>query len=197
MPDPDTISADYTLRPSELASTLKILVEARQPVMVWGGPGMRQERGGAAGRRRGRPHLLRRARPAARPRRPARHPLARQRQPHPLGAPRLPAAHRQHRPLPRQPGGASLPACRWCRRHCSSSSATASAASTSSPKAPRSWPAATARATAASPTACRRRWHPASSTSRSRSTRRTGANGEPPTGLRPRLSSSSSSGRSS
>ena len=40
MPDPDTISADYTLRPSELAATLKILVEARQPVMVWGGPGI-------------------------------------------------------------------------------------------------------------------------------------------------------------
>ena len=39
MPDPDTISADYTLRPSELAATLKVLVEARQPVMVWGGPG--------------------------------------------------------------------------------------------------------------------------------------------------------------
>ena len=39
MTDPDTISADYTLRPSELAATLKILVEARQPVMVWGGPG--------------------------------------------------------------------------------------------------------------------------------------------------------------
>ena len=39
MSDPDTISADYTLRPSELAATLKILVEARQPVMVWGGPG--------------------------------------------------------------------------------------------------------------------------------------------------------------
>ena len=39
MPDPDTISADYTLRPSELAATLKILVEARQPVMVWGPPG--------------------------------------------------------------------------------------------------------------------------------------------------------------
>ena len=39
MTDPDTISADYTLRPSELAATLKILVEARQPVMVWGAPG--------------------------------------------------------------------------------------------------------------------------------------------------------------
>ncbi len=40
MTDPDdAISADYTLRPSELTATLKILVEARQPVMVWGGPG--------------------------------------------------------------------------------------------------------------------------------------------------------------
>ena len=28
---PDTISADYTLRPAELAATLKVLVEARQP----------------------------------------------------------------------------------------------------------------------------------------------------------------------
>ena len=33
---PDTISADYTLRPSELASTLALLVEARQPCM-WSG----------------------------------------------------------------------------------------------------------------------------------------------------------------
>ena len=40
MTDPDTISADYTLRPSELAATLKVLVEARQPVMVWGAPGI-------------------------------------------------------------------------------------------------------------------------------------------------------------
>ena len=35
----ESISADYTLRPSELASTLAVLVEARQPVMVWGPPG--------------------------------------------------------------------------------------------------------------------------------------------------------------
>ena len=34
-----TISADYTLRPSELAATLALLVEARQPAMVWGPPG--------------------------------------------------------------------------------------------------------------------------------------------------------------
>ena len=39
MTDPDTISADYTLRPSELAATLTLLVEARQPVIVWGPPG--------------------------------------------------------------------------------------------------------------------------------------------------------------
>ena len=36
---PDTISADYSLRPSELAATLALLVEARQPCMVWGPPG--------------------------------------------------------------------------------------------------------------------------------------------------------------
>ena len=39
MTDPDTISADYTLRPSELAATLALLVEARQPCVVWGPPG--------------------------------------------------------------------------------------------------------------------------------------------------------------
>ena len=39
MTDPDTISADYTLRPSELAETLALLVEARQPTLVWGPPG--------------------------------------------------------------------------------------------------------------------------------------------------------------
>ena len=39
MTDPDTISADYTLRPSELAATLALLVEARQPTLVWGPPG--------------------------------------------------------------------------------------------------------------------------------------------------------------
>ena len=39
MTDPDTISADYALRPSELAETLAMLVDARQPTMVWGPPG--------------------------------------------------------------------------------------------------------------------------------------------------------------
>ena len=36
---PENISADYTLRPSELADVLALLVEARQPTMVWGPPG--------------------------------------------------------------------------------------------------------------------------------------------------------------
>ena len=35
MTQPDTISADYTLRPSELA----LVVKARQPCIVWGPPG--------------------------------------------------------------------------------------------------------------------------------------------------------------
>ena len=39
MTEPGTISADYTLRPSELAATLALLVEARQPCIVWGPPG--------------------------------------------------------------------------------------------------------------------------------------------------------------
>ena len=39
MNDPHAISADYTLRPSELAPTLALLVEARQPCIVWGPPG--------------------------------------------------------------------------------------------------------------------------------------------------------------
>jgi len=36
---PEKISADYTLRPSELSQVLALLVEARQPVLVWGPPG--------------------------------------------------------------------------------------------------------------------------------------------------------------
>ena len=39
MSDPDPISAEYSLRPSELADTLALLVEARQPAIVWGPPG--------------------------------------------------------------------------------------------------------------------------------------------------------------
>ena len=36
---PENISADYTLRPSELAEVLATLVKARQPTLVWGPPG--------------------------------------------------------------------------------------------------------------------------------------------------------------
>ena len=36
---PENFSADYTLRPSELAPVLALLVEARQPTIVWGPPG--------------------------------------------------------------------------------------------------------------------------------------------------------------
>ncbi len=39
MPLPENISADYTLRPSELSEVLARLVEARQPTIVWGPPG--------------------------------------------------------------------------------------------------------------------------------------------------------------
>ena len=38
---PETVSADYTLRPSELAEVLALLVEARQPTLVSGPPGRR------------------------------------------------------------------------------------------------------------------------------------------------------------
>ena len=36
---PETISADYTLRPSELVEVLITLVKARQPTMVCNGDG--------------------------------------------------------------------------------------------------------------------------------------------------------------
>ena len=39
MTELNTVSADYSLRPSELAPTLALLVEARQPCIVWGPPG--------------------------------------------------------------------------------------------------------------------------------------------------------------
>ena len=40
MNDPDTVSANYTLRPSELAATLALLVEACQPMILWGAPSL-------------------------------------------------------------------------------------------------------------------------------------------------------------
>ena len=38
MTDPVTIFADYSLHPSELASNQALLVEARQPAILWGAP---------------------------------------------------------------------------------------------------------------------------------------------------------------
>ena len=101
MPDPDTISADYTLRPSELAATLKLLVEARQPVMVWGGPGcgkseVAQQVAAAGGRTYYdvRALLLDPVDLRGIPWRDSD-------KPHPLGSAGFSAANRQHRPLPR------------------------------------------------------------------------------------------------
>ena len=37
MTDPVSIAADYSLTPSELAATLAVLVEARQPAMICNG----------------------------------------------------------------------------------------------------------------------------------------------------------------
>ena len=68
----------------------------------------RQERHCPAGRHRCRPPVCRRPGAAARPRGPARHPVARRRRPHPLGAAGLPAAHGRSRPLAHQPGGAAV-----------------------------------------------------------------------------------------
>ena len=40
MLEPVDVSADYSLTPSELADTLSLLVDAREPCMVWGQPGI-------------------------------------------------------------------------------------------------------------------------------------------------------------
>ncbi len=44
MTDPHTIAAVYSLRPSNLAGTLSLLVEARQPATAWGPPGCAKSR---------------------------------------------------------------------------------------------------------------------------------------------------------
>ena len=41
---PENISADYTLRPSELAAVLALLVEARQPCICVGTAGLGKDR---------------------------------------------------------------------------------------------------------------------------------------------------------
>ena len=92
---PETISADYTLRPSELAEVLALLVEARQPTMVWGPPGaaksmIARQVAVAANRQYVdvRALLLDRLRqPRCRPRRPAPHANAAQQPIGPSGEP--------------------------------------------------------------------------------------------------------------
>ena len=134
MHDPDTISADYTLRPSELAATLKILVEARQPVMVWGGPGIgKSEVAQQVAAEGGRAYYDVRAL-LLDPRRPAAASPGATATTAPAGLRRT-SCHPA--PAPTSTSStwrSSPPACRWCRPRCSSSSATASAASTSSPE---------------------------------------------------------------
>ena len=103
-----TITADYSLRPSALADALARLVEARQPVIVWGPPGVREVPDRPTGRRGLAAHLPRRARAAARPGGPSGHSLARRGRAHPLGAAGVPAPGRRQGALAREPGGAAL-----------------------------------------------------------------------------------------
>ena len=107
MSDPDTVSADYTLRPSELAETLALLVEARQPTILWGAPGcaksaLAQQAANEASRQ----YLDVRALlldPVDLRGIPWR------RRPHPLGAACIPAARRMITgSLAHQPGGTAL-----------------------------------------------------------------------------------------
>ena len=79
MTDPDTVSADYALRPCELAATLALPVEARQPVILWRAPGSAKGRSPSK--------LASMPAASARPRGRARHPVARRRRQNPLGAP--------------------------------------------------------------------------------------------------------------
>ena len=108
MTEPDTISADYSLRPSELASTLALLVEARQPVVVWGAPGCAKSQIAQQVAAQARPRVCRCPCPAVGSGRSARHPVARRRRPHALGAARFPAALGRGRKLADQPGGTAL-----------------------------------------------------------------------------------------
>ena len=64
---PEKISADHTLRPSELASVLALLKEAGQRTIVWDRAG-RQDPDRPTGRRGRQPPLRRRPGASARPR---------------------------------------------------------------------------------------------------------------------------------
>ena len=216
MTQPATISADYTLRPSDLAATLALLVEARQPAMVWGAPGtaksMIAQQVAADG---GREYVDVRALLL---------------DPVDLRGTRWARRCFCRRPVTPASGSSTskscLPACRWYKRRwappvflpptgdtglwlinleelpsCVPMVQAAlyqlalerkvgeypgpSSTTPSCPRARRSSPAATARATAAWSTACRRRSPRASSTSKSASMPRTGWPGARPTETRP------------
>ena len=76
---PATISADYTLRPSELAATPALLIETRQPAISLRPFRLHQKPDRAAGCRLDQLPVRRRPGAVARPCGPARHSLARQR----------------------------------------------------------------------------------------------------------------------
>ena len=188
---PENISADYTLRPSELAAVLALLVEARQPCILWGPPGsaksmIAQQVAASASRRyvdvrallldpvdlRGIPwrdgaDRTRWAPPAFLPPSDDSGRWLINLEELPSAVPMVQAALYQL-VLDRKVGEYELPE-----------------------GARRSSPAATGRPTAASSTACPRRLPPASSISRSGSTPRTGSPGVRPTGSQPRCFSSS------
>ena len=132
---PDGIAADYSLKPSELADTLSVLVEARQPAMIWGPPGcaksqIAQQVASLAKRIYVdvRALLLDRVDLMGIPwRDPAR--------PHTLGAALFPSAHRRQAASGWSISRNCPPPFPWCRPRCTNSYSTASAASTNSPKA--------------------------------------------------------------
>ena len=103
-----TISADYTLRPSELAPVLALLVEARQATIVWGAPGtaksmIAQQVAADACREYVDVRAL-----LLDPVDLRGNPLARRRRPHPLGTAGLPSALGRHWALAHQPRRASV-----------------------------------------------------------------------------------------
>ena len=137
MTQPATISADYTLRPSELASVLALLVEARRPCIVWGPPGaaksmIAQQVAAAANRRYVDvrallldPVDLRGIPPCATA------PTAR------AGRPRPSCPRPTIRAASSSTSKSCRPPSRWYRRRCTSLFSTGRSANTSSPRASR------------------------------------------------------------
>ena len=145
--------------PERARATLALLVDARQPCIVWGPPGAAKSQTAQQ--------------VAAEANRQYVDVRALLLDPVDLrGIPWRDGADRTRWAPP-----AFLPPCRWSGLRFISWCSTARWASTSCPKARRSSPAATARSTAASCTACRPHWPRVSFISRSASTPGTGATG--------------------